>query len=93
METRCSRCRVSISDKWHRYCADCRKIVRDKKQYPLACSECHKHKKTDKNGVCKKCNANVFEIKECSFCGEILPISVFFYKGKKKCKSCFGGGG
>jgi len=67
-------------------CKQCRKEKRAAAIYPQ-CTKCSQHKKVNSNKICTKCN-EADGIRECSNCGDILPITIGFYGVKKVCRFC-----
>lgn len=70
------------------HCKECRKEARYERAYPdLSCAQCLRHRPTQKNGVCRECNAET-GLRECKTCAEVLPIMLEFQGRRSTCRTC-----
>lgn len=69
------------------WCRFCRSDEYLAKKYKTVCPQCLKHKKLDKNKICRHCNAEA-GLKQCAACNHILPLHLEFYSRQSRCKRC-----
>lgn len=86
---------------YNSYCRDCynkrynqtekRRKKQGQRKYPVPCPSCLFHRRIDVNGDCWKCNLER-GLKQCSKCGELLPLFLSFSRKGRTCDSCFKSG-
>lgn len=69
------------------WCRHCRSDAYLATKHETVCPQCMKHKRLDKNKICRHCNAES-GLKQCAKCRHLLPLHLEFYSRQSRCKRC-----